>query len=117
MSVLKLATRPPRSALVTRARDAKIKSDYVFPARAGGHIHPVKFDADGLPAWGMMLRRTWRTIAADCQTDELIADFLLGHVPAGIGRGYVAKMILASGQGMRAAQRQVSRRMLALMMP
>jgi len=82
-------------------------------ARAGGHL--VKVDADALPAYGMALRRTWRTIAADCGVDELIAHFCLGHVPAGISRGYVQKMILASGSAMRTAQRTVSRRMLALM--
>jgi integrase len=113
--------RVPMSAAIARefkrARDGakaeKIESEWVFPARAGGHI--VKFDVDGLPAWGMMYRRTWRTIAADVGVDELLAHFCLGHIPAGISRGYVVKMTLASGQGMRAAQRAVSRRMLALM--
>jgi integrase len=88
-------------------------NDYVFPARAGGHI--VKFDADQLPAWGMSLRRTWRTIAADCGVDELLAHFLMGHIPSGVSRGYVAKMMLTSGQGMRAAQRKVSRRIIQLL--
>jgi integrase len=97
-----------------RARDAAIEGNpYVFPARAGGHI--VKFDVDQLPAWGMMYRRTWRTVAADVGVDELIAHFSLGHVPAGISRGYVAKMILSSGSAIRKAQRDVSRRMQELM--
>jgi integrase len=86
---------------------------HVFSARAGGHL--VKFDVDGLPAHGMSLRRTWRTIAADCGVDELIAHFMLGHIPTGISRGYVAKLILSSGSAMRAAQRTVSLRMLKLM--
>jgi integrase len=111
----------PMSAAIARefkrARDAaradKIETEWVFPARAGGHL--VKVDADRLPACGMALRRTWRTVAADCGVDELIAHFCLGHVPAGISRGYVAKMILSSGSAMRTAQRTVSRRMLALM--
>lgn len=101
------------AAELKRARGAGQGSEWVFPARAGGHI--VKFDADGLPAWGMMYRRTWRTIAADLGIDELIAHFCLGHVPAGISRGYVAKLILSGGNAMRRAQRDVSRRMLALM--
>jgi integrase len=95
------------------ARADKIESVYVFAARADGHI--VKFDCDGLPAHGMALRRTWRTIAADAGIDELIAHFCLGHIPAGISRGYVSKMILASGQGMRAAQRTVSKRIVGLL--
>jgi integrase len=115
--------RVPMSAAIARefkrARDAakadKIESDYVFPARADGHI--VKFDCDSLPAHGMALRRTWRTVAADAGIDELIAHFCLGHVPAGISRGYVSKMMLASGQGMRAAQRAVSKRIVGLLEP
>jgi integrase len=97
------------------AKAGGIESKYVFPARAGGHI--VKFDVDGLPARGMMYRRGWRTIAADIEIDELLAQFLLGHTPPGISAGYVAKFILSNGQGMRQAQRAVSRRMLALMSP
>jgi hypothetical protein len=45
----------------------------------------------------------------------MIAHFCLGHIPAGISRGYVVKMTLASGGTMRAAQRMVSCRMLALL--
>lgn len=113
--------RVPLSSAIARelkrARDAaradKTASPYVFPARANGHI--VKFDVDGLPAHGMALRRTWRTIAADSGVDELLAHFMLGHIPAGISRGYVAKMILSSGSGMRAAQRAVSKRIVGLL--
>lgn len=70
---------------------------------------------DGLPAHGMALRRTWRTVAADSGVDELLSHFMLGHIPAGISRGYVAKMILSSGRGMRAAQRVVSARIVTLL--
>jgi integrase len=110
--------RVPMSAAIARefkrARSAMVDGNpYVFSARAGGHL--VKFDVDGLPAHGISLRRTWRTIAADCGVDELIAHFMLGHIPTGISRGYVAKLILSSGSAMRAAQRTVSLRMLKLM--
>jgi len=109
--------RVPMSAAIARAfklaRDAGIESEWVFPARAGGHI--AKFDVDGLPAWGMMYRRGWRTIAADLGVDELIAHFCLGHIPSGISRGYVNKMILSSGSAMRSAQRRVSRRIVQLL--
>jgi len=103
-------SRPIVKALLL-ARSAAIEGNpYVFPARDGGHI--VKFDVDGLPAHGMMLRRTWRTVAADIGVDELMSHFLLGHRPAGISRGYIAKMILAAGQGMRTAQRRISNEMM-----
>jgi integrase len=110
--------RVPMSAAIARefkrARGAIADGNpHVFSARAGGHL--VKFDVDGLPVHGMALRRTWRTIAADCGVDELMAHFMLGHIPTGISRGYVAKLILSSGSAMRAAQRTVSLRMLKLM--
>jgi integrase len=100
-----------------RARDAAkadgSKNEHVFPAREGGHL--VKRDIDDLPAVGMMLRRTWRTVAAELGIDELLAHFLMGHVPAGISRGYVAKLILTSGSAMRKAQRDVSAKIEALL--
>jgi integrase len=97
-----------------RARDASDRSEWVFPGRTKGS-HITSFDDDGLPAYGRMYRRTWRTVAADCKIDELIAHFCLGHIPAGIGRGYVDKMTLVSGGTMLAAQRTVSRRMHMLL--
>jgi integrase len=95
------------------ARALESQSVYVFPARANGHI--VKFDVDDLPAWGMMLRRTYRTVAADLGVDELTIHFLMGHVPSGISRGYVAKITLSGGQRMRNAQRRISARIKALL--
>jgi integrase len=95
------------------ARVLESQSEYVFPARANGHI--VKFAVDDLPAWGMMLRRTYRTVAADLGVDELTIHFLMGHVPSGISRGYVAKITLSGGQGMRNAQRRISARIKALL--
>jgi integrase len=107
----------PIARELRRARDAAradgVESEYVFAARAGGHI--VKTDCDGLPAHGMMFRRTWRTIAADIGVDELIAHFLLGHRPLGISPGYVAKRLLESGGAMRKGQRDVSRRIETLL--
>jgi len=94
-----------------RARDAAVAagqgSAYVFPGRyAGSHI--AKFSADGLPAYGMMLRRTYRTICAELGIDELRTHMLMGHKPQGISAGYLAKLILSSGRAMRADQRRIS---------
>jgi hypothetical protein len=61
------------------------------------------------------LRRTSRTVAADCGVVEMLAHFLLGHASAGISERYVARMILSSGTAMREAQRKISRRMMALL--
>ena len=110
---LKRARDAARSAGQSPKGKSK-QSDYTFSRRErGGHI--VKFDVDGLPAHGMALRRTWRTVAADSGVDELFSHFMLGHIPAGISRGYVAKMILSSGQGMRSAQRVMSARIVTLL--
>ena len=54
-----------------RARDAAVEgSVYVFPGRFRG-THIAKFSADGLPAYGMMLRRTYRTLCAELGIDEI----------------------------------------------
>jgi hypothetical protein len=62
-----------------------------------------------------MLRHTYRTVAADLKTDNLISHFLLGHAPRGISQEYIAILILASGPSMRDAQEKISARMLALL--
>jgi hypothetical protein len=61
------------------------------------------------------LRRTFRTVAADCGVDEMLSHFLMGHAPAGISQRYVARMILSSGPAMREAQRKISRRIVSLL--
>jgi hypothetical protein len=96
------------------ARARNIESEYVFPGRIKGS-HVTKFSGDGLPAYGKMYRHIWRTVAAEEKIDETIAQFCVGHIPEGVSRGYIQKMMLMSGEAMKAAQRKVSRRMLALM--
>jgi integrase len=64
---------------------------------------------------GVGLRRTFRSVAADCGVDEMLAHFLMGHAPAGISQRYVARTILSSGAAMRDAQRKISKRIVALL--
>jgi len=66
-------------------------------------------------ALGMSLRRTHRTVAADCGVDEMLAHVLMGHPPDGISQRYVARMILACGSALRAAQYKISRRIVGLL--
>ena len=105
--------RVPMSAAIARAlkmaRDAGVNSDLVFPdcSQKGRH--------DKLPARGVELRRTYRTVATDCGVDEMLAHFLMGHAPAGISQRYVARMILSSGPAMREAQRKISKRITGLL--
>jgi integrase len=83
--------------------------ELVFPGCAQvGHRDP-------LPARGNMLRHTFRTIAADCGVDEMLAHFLMGHSPEGISQRYVVKMMLASGPALREAQKSISRRLMSLL--
>ncbi len=70
---------------------------------------------EALPYRGHALRHTWRTVAADCAVDELVAHVMLGHVPQNISQAYVTKFVLAGGPALRQAQRKVSRRMIALL--
>jgi integrase len=85
------------------------KGELVFPGCAQiGH----RLD---LPARGVELRRTYRTVAADAGVDEMLAHFLMGHAPEGISQRYVARMILDKGPAMRAAQRKISARMMQLL--
>jgi integrase len=94
------------------ARDAGDEGEeMVFPGCAQvGH-------RDKLPARGNMLRHTYRTVCADLGIDELLAHFLLGHAPDGISQKYIARMILTSGPALRAAQRKISQRIVALLTP
>ena len=102
----------PIARALKLARDnADEGEELVFPGCAQvGH-------RDALPARGNMLRHTFRTVAADLGIDELLAHFLLGHAPEGISQKYIARMILTSGPALRAAQRTISRRIIALLDP
>jgi integrase len=81
----------------------------VFPGMAQvGH-------REALPARGVELRRTYRTVCAECGVDELLTHYLMSHAPAGISQRYLVRMILQSGQAMRTAQSQISRRIIGLL--
>ena len=70
---------------------------------------------EDLPARGHALRHTWRTVAADCGVDELLAHFMLGHVPQNISQAYIMRLVLSAGPALRQAQRKVSKRILHLL--
>ena len=93
--------------MAIRARDGA-ETDWLFPAREGGHIR--KFDGDGLPLWGNGLRHNYKTIATAMQIDEALRDILQGHTPKGVARKYVSKIVLAEGQALADAQARISDR-------
>jgi hypothetical protein len=63
----------------------------------------------------MMLRRTSRTVAADCNVDEMLSYFLLSHAPALYQPTLRRALILQSGQAMRESQRKISKRIVGLL--
>lgn len=71
---------------------------------------------DDLPARGRALRRTYRTVAADLGVNEVLTRLLMGHSLSGnINLSYINQIALTGGEGMRSAQRRVSRRIVDLL--
>jgi integrase len=98
------ALKMARAACSSRKENA-----LVFPeCGQAGHRDP-------LPARGHELRHTYETIARDLKIDDFLCHFLLGHVPRNISEGYVARAMLMAGEGMREAQRRISRRIVSLL--
>jgi integrase len=94
------------------ARDARKTGDELIFSGCGRAAYN---DKALLPPTGTMLRRTYRTVAGDIGIDDLLIHFLMGHKPEGISGRYVAKLVLASGPGLRGAQRKISRRSVSLL--
>jgi integrase len=107
----------PMSAAIAQAlklaRNAPLKNDFVFPARANGHL--TQFAGDGLPVHGHALRHCYRDVALLTGVDEFIVRLLMGHSLRGISQEYVTKAVISSGPSLRAAQRAISRRIVALL--
>jgi integrase len=107
-SAIARALKLARDAARERERPSDRESPFVF-------FGCSKAERDALSIKGNGLRHTFRTVAADLETDDLISHFLLGHAPAGISQKYIAKLILSSGPAMREAQRKISRRITTLL--
>jgi integrase len=108
-SAIARALKLARDAARERERPSDRESPFVF-------FGCTKAERDALRVKGNGLRHTYRTVAADCEVDDLISHFLLGHAPAGISQRYVVKLILSSGPAMREAQRKISARIMALLL-
>ncbi len=68
-------------------------------------------------ARGNMLRRAYRTVAADLGIDEITIRMLMTHSlsGAGVNAGYITKAVMAGGPGLRKAQAAISRRITTLL--
>jgi integrase len=108
----------PMSAAIARAlklaRDASDgKSEWVFPARAGGHL--VQFNEPELPTHGHALRHCYRDAALAAGVDEFSVRLLMGHSLRGISQEYVTRAVVSSGPSLRSAQRVISKRIVTLL--
>ncbi|MGO9684108.1 MAG: tyrosine-type recombinase/integrase [Beijerinckiaceae bacterium] len=111
-NTIQIVMSAPIARVLKRARDVGKPEDgdaFVF-AHCGHAGH-----RDDLPTRGHAHRHTWRTVAADCGVDELLAHLMLGHVPRNISQAYITRFVLATGPAIRQAQRKVSRRILQLL--
>lgn len=107
---------PPIEAALRMALKAHDgKSEWLFPARAGGHIR--RFDSDGLPLCGNGLRHNYKNIAVTMKpaVEEILTEFLQGHAPKGVSRKYVSTMILAKSDALHEAQARISARIMILL--
>ncbi len=106
---------PPIEVALRMALRAHGESEWLFPARAGGHIR--RFDSDGLPLWGNGLRHNYKNIAVTMKpaVEEILTEFLQGHAPKGVSRKYVSMMILARSDALREAQERISERIVGLL--
>ncbi len=91
------------------------KSEWLFPARADGHIR--RFDSDSLPCWGNGLRHNYKNVSITMKppVEEVLTKFLQGHTPKGVSRKYVNKMIVAYSDALRDAQERISTKIMSLL--
>ena len=71
--------------------------------------------SDALMYKGHDLRHTFLSVAADLGIDELQRRLLTGHSLVGISQSYITRAVVEGGPGLRAAQRQISKRVVGLL--
>jgi hypothetical protein len=102
----------PMSGAIRAALESagtRLVGGLVFP---GCRQAPAK---DALPASGVALRRTYRTLAKELLVDDVIARILMGHSLKGLDQNYLMGAILAGGKSLREAQEKISDRIMALL--
>ena len=65
---------------------------------------------DRLPYEGHALRHTYITLAADINVNEVLVRLLVGHALRGVHQDYITKVVMGGGEGLRQAQRRISRK-------
>ena len=111
-NTIRIIMSAPIARVLKRARDLgkpKDRDAFVF-AHCGHAGH-----RDELPRRGHDLRHSYRTVCADLHIDDVIAHVLQGWRPRNISESYLTRLVLAAGQGVRASQRRVSKRIIELL--
>jgi integrase len=103
----------PIAAMLKLARDNKAERtqkkdhDLIFKGCA-------QATRDELPATGMALRRTFKSIALG-HTDDTMSAFLMGHIPEGMSAKYALRMLMLKGHELRGLQAKQSRIIMDLL--
>jgi hypothetical protein len=103
----------PLSAPICRAlklaRDNADDSGLIFPGcEQSGHHETVFAKAER----GHSHRRTWKTVATECEISDELSAYVLGHIPDGVSARYAIRQVLLQGKMLRKHQAMVSRTML-----
>ena len=107
-----LSCRAPIARVLKQARDVgkPVDRDALVFAHCEAVGHREK-----LPARGHDLRHSYRTVCADIHIDDAMVRILQGWAPRSVSEKYLTRLVLATGQGIRAYQRQVSRKIVELL--
>ncbi len=111
-TTIRLIMSGPIARILKRARDVGKPKDH--DALVFAHCDQVA-QREALPARGHALRHSYRTVCADLHIDDVIAHVLQGWAPRNISENYLTRLVLAAGQGVRASQRKVSKRIIELL--
>jgi integrase len=87
-------------------RQAEVESEWIFPARADGHLTQWFGDIDPC---GHALRHWYRDAAQAVGIDDFSSRLLMGHSLHGVNAEYLTKAMIASGPSLREMQRKISK--------
>ncbi len=111
-NTIRIIMSAPIARVLKRARDlGKPKDRDALVFEHCGHAG----HRDELPRRGHDLRHSYRTVCGDLGIDDVIAHVLQGWRPRNISESYLTRLVLAAGQGVRASQRKVSKRIIGLL--
>ena len=102
----------PIARILKRARDLdKPKDGEAFVFR---HCTQAA-QREKLPARGHALRHSYATLCANIGIDDAMVRILQGWAARSISEQYLTRLVLSTGQGVRATQRRVSAKIIELL--